>query len=150
MGEGIPRGRIVTKGLRLFLGLFGLAFPACLLLVCGCEVDSADQAVRIIPEQNTIYQGQTITLRAEGGYFYTWDLEHENWGQLSARRGDSVTYRSLFTPGTTTGEAASVQTVYVYSTYTDRPVNPSGGTSTTGSHDYVDSAQATILHMVPH
>lgn len=136
----------MRKILHFIPSLLILTLPAIILCICGCELDSADQTIRIIPEQSTIYKGQAITLRAEGGYFYTWSLENENWGQLNARRGDSVIYTSLFTPGTSTSEAAAVQTVYVYSTYTDQPVNPDGTTST-GSHVYVDSAQATILHM---
>jgi hypothetical protein len=131
--------------MRLMLGLMVLSLPAALLVFSGCEVDSADQAVRIVPEQSTVYKGQIVELRAEGGYFYTWRLEHENWGRLSARRGDSVTYLSIFAPSTNTDEAASIQKVFVYSTYTDQPYDDSG--STTGSQSYVSSAEAIILHM---
>lgn len=136
----------MSKFNRFLTGLAVLVFSTAILFFLGCEIDSADHKISILPGQSTIYLGQTITLRAEGGYFYTWELEHENWGLLSSRRGDSVTYQSRFTPAASTGEAASIQTVYVYSTYTDQPYDPEGS-STTGTTHYVDSAQATILHM---
>ena len=115
-----------------------------LLFSGGCEVDSASNRVRISPESSTIRKGEWGTFSAEGGYFYSWSLENEEWGRLSARHGNPVIYTSTYTPS---NEPNSIQTIHVVSTYRDT-TDYDEDTTTTGTNnpDYHDQAEAYVVH----
>ncbi|MBI3987643.1 MAG: hypothetical protein HY343_12020 [Lentisphaerae bacterium] len=113
----------------------------------GCEVNSADQSVRISPDTARIRYGEAVVLTADRGYFFHWTLENEEWGQLSSRSGNPVTYTSYYAPGTS---AVAVQVITVASTYTDSTgTGGSSGSSpstTNGTSTITDTAQAHITH----
>ena len=122
------------------------AASGALLLSGGCEVDSASNRVRISPESSTIRKGEVGMFTAEGGYVYTWSLENEQWGRLSARHGNPVFYTSAYTPS---NEPHSIQTIYVVSTYRDTTDYDDSTTNTTSTNEpanYHDSAEAYVVH----
>lgn len=115
-----------------------------LVLSGGCEVDSATMRVRISPESSTIRKGEVGEFTADGGYFYSWSLENEQWGRLSARHGNPVFYTSTYTPS---NEPHSIQTIHVVSTYRDT-TDYDTDTNNTGTNtpDYHDTAEAYVVH----
>ena len=119
------------------------AGAGALLLSGGCDVDSASERIRISPESSTIRKGEVGTFTAENGYFYTWSLENEEWGRLSARHGNPVFYTSTYTPS---NEPNSIQTIHVVSTYRDTTDYDDTTSSSTNNPDYHDSADAYVVH----
>ena len=104
----------------------------------GCETESAtENNVRITPAAAIILIGQAIELIASGGFEYDWTLEHEEWGTLSARKGNRVIYTSNFDPGAETYTSGQVITV-TSTLATDRL-----GTNTL---DYAKTAEAVVTH----
>lgn len=104
----------------------------------GCETESAtENNVRITPAAAIILIGEAIELIASGGFEYDWTLENEEWGTLSARKGNRVIYTSNFDPGAETYTSGQVVTV-TSTLATDRL-----GTNTL---DYAKTAAAVVTH----
>lgn len=128
---------------RRFLGALAAAIW---MGAAGCELDSAGSLVWITPDATSLNQGESVTLTAHGGYYYSWSLANETWGTLNTRTGDQVVYTSLYAP--TDGLPAS-QVVSVSSFYSNNQT--SGGSSSTNalttSTGSVSSASAYITHL---
>lgn len=122
----------------LFPAVFGSAALLMITLLCGCEVDSAAQKVKINPDSATLRYGESVTLTAYNGYVYTWSLANETYGMLSARSGMTVTYTSYYDPPTPV-----VQVVRVTSSFSDN----GGGSSSTNSSSSTNTAEAYITHI---
>jgi hypothetical protein len=119
----------------VLLTIVALATGICFV---GCETESASENnVRITPAAAIVLIGQAIELIASGGFEYDWTLENEEWGTLSARKGNRVIYTSNFDPGADT--YISRQVVTVSSTL---------GTDSSGSNTlgYIQSAEAVVTH----
>ena len=89
--------------LGVILCLFLLA--AVIITAPGCEDIEAKPAtaqVRITPDSASLNVGQSQLFTASGGYEYTWSLEQDSWGTLSARSGSETIYTSTYDPGTNT------------------------------------------------
>ncbi|MFC1497987.1 hypothetical protein ACFLS1_05910 [Verrucomicrobiota bacterium] len=83
--------------------LFLLA--AAIITAPGCEDIEASPAttqVKITPDSATLGVGESQRFTASGGYEYTWSLQQESWGRLSARSGSETTYTSTYAPGSST------------------------------------------------
>lgn len=89
--------------LSLCLALF--AIPT------GCETESVDKRVRVVPDSVTIRRGQSIEFTATGGFDYDWDLSNESRGTLSARTGARTVYTSLFSPDSNDTDVVQVLSV---------------------------------------
>lgn len=110
-----------------------------LLLLAGCEVDSADRRIEVRPDAATLRKDESVTLTAYNGYEYDWSLSDNAIGTLSARRGQMVTYKSLTDPS-----SPVVQIVTVTSTFSDRTdPNTDGSTNALVTH----TAEAYITHI---
>ena len=122
------------------LSILGLATIACTaitsVVMTGCEVSSSSEPVLIEPSSVTLKKGQSAQFTATQGYDYEWGLKDETWGTLSSRRGQTVTYTSLYEP--TEGASAS-QVLSVTST-----IQGTGGTS---NETYSITGQAYITHL---
>ncbi len=106
-----------------------------IVVLCGCEVDSAAQKIEIRPDSATLRYGESVTLTAYNGYEYTWSLQNDTWGRLNTRSGMMVTYTSISDPAT-----PQVQIITVSSTFSD---NSGSGGSNPVSH----TAEAYITHI---
>ena len=76
-----------------------IVVAVCIGLV-GCETQSATTKVTIEPSAATIGEGESVTFVASGGYDYTWELETKSYGTLSTTSGDTTTYTSTYSAGT--------------------------------------------------
>ena len=123
------------KSIGLWLGCLAVLAPIVLLLT-GCEVDSANRKIEIHPDSATIKYGEALTLSALNGYIYDWSLADNTMGTLNTRRGQQVTYTSMTDPATPV-----VQTITVKSTFSDN------GDSTGSNAPVVHSAEAYITHI---
>jgi len=117
--------------------LVPLVLLSAVVLICGCETDPATEDVFITPPTSTIQFGQSIQLRASGGYDYTWSLSDNALGTLTVDTGPSTVYTSIY-QGTQTG---AVQTVTVESTILG---SQAGGTN---AQSYIATDTATITHI---
>ena len=54
----------------------------------------------ISPTSVEIEPGRSVNFRVTGGSSYTWSLQFESWGSLSARSGNSSTYTAFYNPPT--------------------------------------------------
>ena len=115
--------------------LSGLAL-LLIVLICGCDVDSAARKIYIRPDSATVRFGESVTLTAYDGYNYTWSLQNESWGTLNTRSGMMVTYKSLYDP-----PSPAVQVITVTSTFVD---DSDSGTS---SNPVDHTAEAYITHI---
>lgn len=69
------------------------------VLLCGCELEPASESPSISPESARVTrEGDSITFTALEGYEYSWNLENEAWGTLSAKSGKTTTYTSMYVP----------------------------------------------------
>ncbi len=110
------------------------------LLWSGCEVDSvSDNNLRIDPATATLRINESREFTASGGFEYTWTLENEEWGTLSARTGNRVVYTSLYDPGAEAENARQVLTV-------SSTVESAAETNDNGSATYTQTAEAIITH----
>lgn len=125
------------KSIGLWLSRMTVLAPIVLLLI-GCEVDSASRRIEIHPDSATIKYGQALTLSALNGYVYDWSLSDNTMGTLNTRSGQQVTYTSLTDPATPV-----VQIITVTSTFSDNY-----DTNNTGSNaPVVHSAEAYVTHI---
>lgn len=115
-----------------------LAALLVMAFICGCEVDSAAQKIEIRPDSVTLRYGESVTFTAYNGYIYSWSLQNESWGRLSARSGIMVTYTSLYDP-----VSPAVQVITVNSTFSDNTDSGSGSSTNPVSH----TAEAYITHI---
>lgn len=107
------------------------------IAIMGCEIESANvNNVSITPSSIGIRKNETVEFTASGGYEYTWSLEEESWGLLSAKTGSKTTYTSRYDPGTNN---VAVQVLTVTSTIT--------GSSGTNSSAYEMTAEAYVEHL---
>ena len=75
--------------------LFAFAAIAAAVLVAlvGCETEKlTDRQLSISPAKATIAPGQSLVLKAEGGWDYTWGFVGDQYGTLSSYNGKQVTY----------------------------------------------------------
>ncbi len=86
----------VVAGFEMVVGMAILGI--ILAGIWGCELTSDPGEVTIRPDSAALREGESITLTASGGRTYLWQLEHEDWGRLNTRRGDTVVYTSHYTP----------------------------------------------------
>lgn len=114
-----------------------MAVAAAIVVLGGCEVDSAARKIEVRPDAATLRYGQSVTLTAYNGYEYQWSLATPAWGTLSAYSGMMVTYKSLYDPTT-----PAVQVITVTSTFSD---NDTG--SSTATNPVVHKAEAYITHI---
>lgn len=105
----------------------------------GCDTESAaENNVRITPGTATLRINQMQEFTASGGFDYTWSLENEDWGTLSAREGNSTVYQSLHDPGAEAETARQI--LRVTSTINSQGQNGTNETS------YSHTAEAIITH----
>ena len=107
------------------------------LMLNGCEVESASRKIEIHPDSATLKYGQALTLSALNGYIYDWSLSDNTMGTLNIRRGQQVIYTSLTDPATPV-----VQIITVQSTFSDNSDSGVGSNA-----PVVHSAEAYITHI---
>lgn len=122
---------------------FGIIGGAALALaLAGCNVDSADATIDIVPDSTSLRKNESVTLTARGGYNYTWSLTTESYGVLNTRSGRQVIYTSLYEPGS---NSPVTQIVKVTSTFYNNS-SSSNNASTNGTIT-IQSAEAYITHL---
>jgi len=109
----------------------------CVRFICGCEVDSATEELKVTPESARVKRGQSVEFHVTGGYHYRWSLEQESWGMLSSRTGDTTVYTSLYSPDT---NEVAVQVITVSSTI------PGSAGGTTNAPGYEITAKVYVIH----
>ena len=110
------------------------------ILFSGCEVESVTASdVFIDPPAATLEIGQSREFVASGGYYYTWSLEHEEWGTLSERTGNRVVYTSRYDPGGETYYEEQILRVI-------SSLEPGGGSGGTNGMLQTQTAEARITH----
>ena len=75
--------------------LFAFAAIAAAVLVAlvGCETEKlTDRQLSISPAKATIAPGESLVLKVEGGWDYTWSFVGDQYGTLSSYNGKQVTY----------------------------------------------------------
>lgn len=78
------------KQLKYIAFALGIASAA---LFTACETESADELViEVSPSYTHLSEGQSVTLKASGGWNYRWSLSNPSYGQLSSSQGGSVQY----------------------------------------------------------
>lgn len=117
-----------------------LALGALACLAAGCEVDSASHRIEVRPDSVTLEYKESVTLSAYNGYVYDWSLSDPSLGTLDRRRGQMVTYTSLYQ-----GTGSAQQVVTVTSTFSDSSNTSDGGTNT--PTPTVHQAEAYITHI---
>ena len=55
--------------------------------------------VTIDPPNAGVKEFESVSFTASGANTYSWSLQHEDWGTLTARQGANTTYTSLHNPG---------------------------------------------------
>ena len=79
----------MKKSLVAFIAIAAAVFVA----VTGCETEKlSDRQLSISPAKATIAPGESIVLKAEGGWDYTWSFVGDQYGTLSSYNGKQVTY----------------------------------------------------------
>lgn len=121
----------------LYIPLSLICACSIIVIYTGCETRSATESVQISPDSITIREGESVQFTAQGGYEYEWSLEHEGWGYLSNRRGNTTTYRSIYSPTLTEdGSGDYIQELTVVSTVSDNAA----------TNEYSQSGKAYIRH----
>ncbi|MBM4143945.1 MAG: hypothetical protein FJ225_10205 [Lentisphaerae bacterium] len=119
----------------------------------ACEVDSASGEIIISPSSAALKKGESIQFTASGGFQYRWRLKNEKWGTLSARRGPSTVYTSLFDPRDCLGcdaELEEPQILYADSYIPDGMTQSgaAGGTnSVSAAGGVLGTGEAYITHL---
>ncbi len=73
-----------------------MALVAIAVALGGCETESSDNiSISISPNNVTMKKGQSQTFTASGWRDYTWSLEDNDIGILSATKGDSTVYTAI-------------------------------------------------------
>ena len=79
----------MKKSLVAFIAIAAAVFVA----VTGCETEKlSDRQLSISPAKATSAPGESIVLKAEGGWDYTWSFVGDQYGTLSSYNGKQVTY----------------------------------------------------------
>ena len=132
------------------LAAVGLA--ACLAALTGCDnADSATKTVSVEPTTATIKPGNSVTFTASGGYEYHWSLQagKEAWGLLSTLTGPTVTYTSVYDPGS---NSTALQVLTVVSTLPDMhraETNPVPNTDEFTAEAYITHLSSNSTVVVP-
>ena len=72
---------------------FSAIAAAVLVALVGCETEKlTDRQLSISPAKATIAPGESLVLKAEGGWDYTWSFVGDQYGTLSSYNGKQVTY----------------------------------------------------------
>ena len=124
------------KILRLVLAGCG---AAAMLLTISCETESAATQITITPYSAVVKKDQSVVFTASGGYSYKWSLSNTGIGSLSAKYGDSVTYKSFSSSGTN----VITVTGFIEGQSTGTSSTNSTATTTTASYQ---TAEAYITH----
>jgi len=111
--------------------------PAAALLLAGCEADPVNQTVFITPDSAVMRNGEAVTFTASGGVDYDWSLEHESYGILLNRRGDTTTYVSSISPGSATNLQQILRVTSIVR----------GGATTNAGQVTTGTAEAFITHI---
>ena len=77
--------------------LFTAPFAVIALFVAlaGCETEKlTDTQLSISPAKATIAPGESLVLKAQGGWDYTWSFVGDQYGTLSSYNGKQVTYNA--------------------------------------------------------
>ena len=81
----------MKKSLVAFAAIAG----AVLVAVTGCETEKlTDTQLSISPAKATIAPGESLVLKAQGGWDYTWSFVGDQYGTLSSYNGKQVTYNA--------------------------------------------------------
>jgi hypothetical protein len=92
------------------------ALAISLAVLLGCETDSKpDPGLSIDPPSMTLNFGEEVTLTAQGGWDYTWEIREPRHGSLSSYNGKRVTYRAPEADLTSTNALVVTDTIYVHS-----------------------------------
>ncbi len=72
---------------------FSAIAAAVLVALVGCETEKlTDTQLSISPAKATIAPGESLVLKAQGGWDYTWSFVGDQYGTLSSYNGKQVTY----------------------------------------------------------
>ncbi len=72
---------------------FSAIAVSVLVALVGCETEKlTDRQLSISPAKATIAPGESLVLKAEGGWDYTWSFVGDQYGTLSSYNGKQVTY----------------------------------------------------------
>jgi hypothetical protein len=114
-----------------FLAAICVVGAGAMAVFTGCETESATSSlITVSPESARLAYGESQTFTAQGGRSYSWSLSSSSYGALSSRSGESVTYTSTYSGGST------------------NPVVSLTLTGTLGASGTTDTwfAEATIMH----
>lgn len=128
---------------HLVVAAAALAGAATFLATTGCEMDSADAQIEIVPGGVVLAPGQTQTFRVTGGTEYAWSLDPDDGhGMLSTRQGDRVIF-TLLSAGEAGEEGDAVTVIAVTCTSTIP------GVSGTGSNSAYTATDTAYVHIAP-
>ena len=118
------------------IALCALLSTAAALFV-GCETESANSPVFILPSAATVKPGGAVAFEAKGGYTHRWSVANASLGYLSAAVGPTTTYHAA------AAATNSSQTLTLRSTIDG--VDATG--TNTNRFSYEQTATAIITHL---
>ncbi len=120
------------------------AFLGGMLLIAGCESDSARSPVTIDPDHIQMRRGQEQAFVVSGGYDYQWSLENKELGTLSRT---PEAHRVIYTARQAPETGTAVQVLRVVSWVEGASQSGSSQTNQQSASAYQVSAEAYIVHL---
>lgn len=130
---------------NILIGL--VAAVAAMVLIAGCETESADQiSITITPNNATIQKEESREFTASGWRDYTWSLTDPSIGVLSVTKGDRTTYTAIKGPTSTNETFPQILTLTI-NVPADNSSSTTTSTNTVPDPTGLVTAQAWITHV---